>query len=278
MSEKLKVPERNIEYLKRYVYPKLSGINIVRGCGTRTCRICSEDSPVYKNSMDFETLKMLFSTYEGDRQLMLFGQGDPIYYENGIYSIRDVFALAREFRVRVDARTHGCLRSETKTVNAVQALVAYLSESNFDRSQTSLDLSVDEYGWYGVSPEEHTASFVAFYSLIAALNPVVYAFSNRNAAVGEIGNRRRIYEMLEVAGVPQRRIADQEIYYFNEDDRPSKLIPKPPMDKSFTPWMGTYIDYDGTILYNHPTLNVIRCGNIFGTIFTNSLPNPERGY
>ncbi len=277
MPEQLKIPNYNIDLLKRHVYPNLRGINIAQGCGTRLCKICSEDSTYYKSSMNFEVLKSILNTYTGNSTLMLFGNGDPIYYQDGGNTIANVFAAAQEAKVRVNARTHGCLRSETRTIAAVRTLVEFLTVNNISNKQASLDFSVDEYGWFGVSPEEHLASVAEFYRLIAPLNPNVYAFSNRNAGDNELGSSKRLFRLLDKVQIPHDVVFQQEIMYFKDGDRPSRLLPKPPTDRTFSPWYGTSIETDGTILYNHPIFNVIRCGNIFNNIFTSSLPQPESG-
>ena len=248
MSEQPRIPGSNIDLLKRYVYPKLSVINPVRGCGPRPCYICSEISPVYQTSLPLDVLNTLFSTYSGDKQLMLFGQGDPIYFNDKDYSITDVFAAAHEAKVRIYARTHGCLREETKTIAAVKNLVAYLIGNNLPKNQARLDLSIDEYGWFGVEPEEHIASIENFYSIIAPLKPTVFAFSNNNAQDNELGSSTRLDELLNQVQIPDRDVAYQDIYYFKEGDRPSRIQPKPPRATSFEPWHGTFIDADGTIL------------------------------
>jgi hypothetical protein len=88
MLEKLQSFDRNTELLKSFVYPNLSGINIVKGCGTRPCRMCSENSSVYQSSMDLEVVERIFSTYEGNGLLSLFGEGDPVYYRDGNHRIK----------------------------------------------------------------------------------------------------------------------------------------------------------------------------------------------
>jgi hypothetical protein len=266
MTEQLSIPPQNIELLKSKVYPNLSGINIAQGCGVRPCRICSENSPGYQSSMPIRPLEQIFSTYNGDNQLMLFGRGDSIYYRDEQHRIADVFTLALRSNTRVVARTHGCLRNETDTVDAVRDLVTFLVKNKPDSKQARLDLSVDEYGWQGVNPEEHVASVAAFYQLISPLNPNVFVFSNPNAKEDELGSVHRLYELLQAAKIPIRRTYPQEIFYFIEGDRPSKLNPQPPKVGQFKPWTGTFIETDGTILFDHPTLNIIRRGNIYTEI------------
>jgi hypothetical protein len=263
MPEQLRISASKIYSLQRFTYPKLSGINIVEGCG-RLCRICSENSPANQTSMHFDALEQLFSTYSGDKQLMLFRKGDPIYYQDGFHLIKDVFALALEYNVNVVARTHGCLRRETKITNAVKELVNFLIENQIDPKIARLDFSVDEYGWFGVSPEEHRASIAAFYQLIAPLDPNVFVFHNPNAEADEIGSYQRLNALLHATHIPSEKTSPQEIYYFQEGDRPSKLHPKPPpKDHFFEPWTGAYIEADGTVLHNHPRLGITKEINIF---------------
>ena len=281
MSEQLHSVNSNIEALQRYVYPTLKGVNIVSGCGTRPCVICSENSPGYQSSMDFDVLSTILSTYsgyQGSKPLMLFGKGDPAYYRNRGQTLKDVFELAHNTQVRVNARTHGCLHTDTKTLDSVASLVDYVTGNGLGRSSVALDMSIDGYGWIGVSKEDHLASIATFYDVIAPLDPIVFAFSNEHAADGEQGSHSYVYQLAADAHIPERQMFDQGIYYYSDKDRPSRIVPKPPHDRSSAPWRGTFIEADGTILYNHPTLNVISCGNIFRTIFTQSLPQPDGGY
>ena len=275
MSNELLTLNKNIETLRHYVYPTLSGINIVRGCGSRPCMICSENSPIYQNSMDFGALQKIFSTYDGGAQLMLFGQGDPIRYQHGDRKIKDVVALAHDSDVSINLRSHGCLPNERETTANVEELVEYVIQNKLDRAQVRFDFSVDGYGWPGISQDEHVAAIASFYKIIAPLKPTVFAFANRNSHAGSIGSKEHLHQLLEDAKIPASAVVEQNIFYFKEGDRASKLVTKTPLVETFIPWQGTYIEADGTVFYNDPVFNIKSCGNIFSTIFTHSLPQPE---
>lgn len=273
MLERRLITEQNIERLQKYIYPSMCGINIVSGCGERVCQICSENSPEYQYSMDFDVLAMIFQTFNVKREnpLILFGRGDPIYYRNKGRNISDVFKLAVENDVSVNARTHGCLHYDYETRSAVSELVEFLLQAGLPRDRAMLDFSVDPYGWFGISPQDHRESVKQFYDLIKRINPIVFAMYNENAKSGEFGNMNRVLTDLEQLGIPLNAMFQQAIHFVRDGDRPSRLVPKPPRDTFFKPWSGTFIEPNGDIIYTDEILGIQSAGNIFQSVYPISL-------
>lgn len=275
MIEQTRISQYNREALRKYVYPRLSGVNIVNGCGTRPCYICSEGSPVYQGSMDYDVVDEIFEGYSisgRNKRLMVFGRGDTIYYHSGEHRVKAVVELARKYGIAINIRTHGCLQSDTETTEAVREMVQYIREAGLTRNQVRFDMSVDDYGWINVDRNEQLASIASFYRLIAPLNPTVYVFYNENADDYQLGGRKHVHEFTAAAGIPIDCVCDQTIHSFGPNGRSSKIEPTPPpIYYGYRPWDGTFIEATGDLSFLDPSMGVIKIGNIFDTIHTQSI-------